>query len=272
MKDTIIFSGTSNTFGLGLEWELDTELNSDDYLQNGINLPIVRLPHYESYWRSHRWTTLVSKEFGYNQYNVHDSENDIKIGGNSFESIWMMVRDADKLEELFARTKYVIFEVGYIRWYDESLHGSNDGKEYPSTIQEMIDLINNPNSDNSVVAKALEWILNMDNDVYSKEMTDKFFTLQKKYPDIKFLILPWGGHEIGSLNIDNFISIKEGDTEYSNVFTFLKQNELLVYNKAKGFNGNYKFNRYEDHASVEGHRRVANIVINHLKKLEKNEY
>jgi len=47
MRDTIIFTGASHTFGLGLEWELDPTLNSDEYLEQGINLPIPRPRYYE---------------------------------------------------------------------------------------------------------------------------------------------------------------------------------------------------------------------------------
>lgn len=268
MRDTIIFSGTSHTFGLGLEWELDEELNSEEYLQKGISIPIPRLPHYDKYWRENRWATLVCNELGYRQYNIHDRENYLKIGGNSIESIWMMLRDADKLSELFARTKYIILEVGYIRWYDEALHGSDDGDKYPSTIQEMIDLVNNPNSDNSVVAKTLEWIKQVDDDTYAIEIKKRFVELQNKYPEIKFLLLPWGSHNLKNKTSNDFIQVKENNIQYMNVQGFLQQNGLLVWHKAKGFNGNYKFNHPEDHASVEGHQRVANIVINHLKNLE----
>ena len=69
-RDTIIFSGASHTFGLGLEWELDPELNSEEYLQKGINLPIPRPDEYQKYWRENRWPTLVCNGLGYEQYTV----------------------------------------------------------------------------------------------------------------------------------------------------------------------------------------------------------
>ena len=86
------------------------ELNSEEYLQKGIHIPIPRLPHYQNYWREYRWPTLVCKELGYNQYNIHDKENEIKIGADSVNTLWMMVRDEDKIEALLAKTKYVIFK------------------------------------------------------------------------------------------------------------------------------------------------------------------
>lgn len=277
-RDTIIFSGASHTFGLGLEWELDSELNSEEYLQKGINLPIPRPDEYEKYWREYRWPTLVCNELGYKQYNVHDKENGTKIGtkigGNAVETIWMLVRDENKIQHLLSKTKYVILEIGLIRWYVDELHGGVDGYKYPSTIIEMIDLINNPNSDSVVVAKTLEWLKDIDIDVYMLEIFNKIKYLKEKYNEITFLILPWHVDlsKIDKLDFPkkNIIDIIENYKQYPDVEKFLKSEKLQVWNKAKAFNGNYLYNKVEEHASIEGHRRIANMVINHIKKL-KNE-
>jgi hypothetical protein len=275
VRDTIIFTGASHTFGLGLEWELDPILNSEDYLQKGITIPIPRPDFYQKYWKEYRWPTLVSNELGYIQYNVHDKENQVKIGADSVNTLWMMVRDENKIQKLLAKTKYIIIEgAGHIRWYDENLHGGIDGYKYPNTILEMINLINDPYSDEAVVARTLQWIHDIDPTTYMIELTNKIKYLIEKYPDIKFLILPWHNTQDGDMfSKDNFlkeniIEIKEDGNSYMSVNSFLSQNKLHVWNKAKGFNGNYKFNHPEDHASIEGHQRVANMVINHIKKIE----
>jgi hypothetical protein len=274
-RDTIIFTGASHTFGLGLEWELDPMLNSEEYLEKGISIPIPRLPHYQKYWRENRWTTLVSNELGYKQYNVHDNENEIKIGADSVNTLWTMVRDERKIQKLFAKTKYVIIEgAGHIRWYDENLHGGKDGHKYPNTILEMIKVINDPYTEETVVARTLQWILDIDPTTYMFELTEKIKYLIEKYPEIKFLILPWHNTEDGDMLTknnflkDNIIEIKQNDENYMSVNSFLDINKLHVWNQAKAFNGNYEYNHIEDHASVEGHRRVADMVINHIKKLE----
>ena len=275
MRDTIIFTGASHTFGLGLEWELDPMLNSEEYLQKGISIPIPRLPHYEKYWRENRWATLASNELGYTQFNVHDKENNIRIGADSVNTLWMMVRDEDKIQKLFAKTKYVIIEgAGHIRWYDENLHGGKDGHKYPNTILEMIKVINDPHTEETVVARTLQWILDIDPTTYMVELTEKIKYLIQKYPEIKFLILPWHNTEDGDLldkdNFlkDNIIEITEDGKHYMSVNSFLSINELQVWHKAKAFNGDYEYNHPEDHASMEGHQRVANMVINHIKKIE----
>jgi hypothetical protein len=272
MRDTIIFSGASHTFGLGLEWELDSELNNEDYLKKGVHLPIPRLSHYEKYWKENRWPTLVSNQLGYKQYNILDMENDIQIGANAVETIWMLVRDENKIQHLLEKTKYIVLEIGQIRWYNENLHGSSDGHKYPNTILEMINLINNPESDNQIVSKTLQWINEVDPDVYMNELYDKIFYLQEKYKEIKFLILPWHSNPDGDddsiLLKNNIIPIIEDGIDYPNVNVFLQKNKIQVWNKAKAFNGDYEYNYREDHASVEGHKRVANMVINHIKKIE----
>jgi hypothetical protein len=274
-RDTIIFTGASHTFGLGLEWELDPMLNSEEYLQKGISMPIPRLPHYEKYWRDYRWPTLVCNELGYTQYNVHDREHKNKIGANSVNTLWTMVRDEDKIQSLFARTKYVIIESnGNVRWYDENLHGGKEGYKYPNTVLEMIELINNPESDELIVSKTLRWILETDPTTYMIELANKIKYLIQNYPEIKFLILPWHNTIDGDmLTKHNFlkqhiIEIKENKKSWPSITSFLEENKLQVWNKAKAFNGNYDYNYREDHASIEGHQRVANMVINHIKKLE----
>ena len=274
-RNKIIFSGQSHTFGLGLEWELDPELNSEEYLQKGISIPIPRLKHYQKYWRENRWATLVCNELGYEQYNVHDEENfkANRIGADSVQTIWMMIRDEEKIQNLLASTKYVILEVGgHVRWYDEELHGGIDGDKYPNTIVEMIDLINNPLSDESIVSKTLDWIHKIDPTIYTIEMNNKIQYLIKNYPEITFLILPWHHSSDGISSSkplrNNIIRIDDGKTKYLSVNTLLQREKLQVYHKAKGFNGNYKYNRIEEHASIEGHRRIADIVINYIKSLE----
>jgi len=272
MRDIIIFSGASHTFGLGLEWELDPELNSEEYLQNGIHIPIPRKSHYQTYWRENRWPTLVCSELGYTQYNVHDMENYIKIGGNSVETIWMLVKKEKEIKRLLEKTKYIILETPYIRWYDEELHGGIDGDKYPNTIREMIDFINNPDSNQEVVAKTLSWINDLNPEIYILELHKKIEYLKSKYPEITFLILPWHSYYDGINNSkslkENMIPIVENGIKYEDVNRFLRMNKIQVWNKAKAFNGNYQFNYPEDHASIEGHQRVAKIVIEHIKKLE----
>ena len=244
-------------------------------MQKGINLPIERLPHYQNYWKEYRWPTIVCKELGYKQYNVHDNKNALKIGGNAVETIWMLVKLEDEMRELLSKTKYIVLEItGNIRWYDEELHGGKDGYKYPNTIMEMIELINNPKTDFQIAEKTLKWINEIDVKVYMTELFNKIKYLKENYPDITFILLPWHnamGDTIPTILKNDIVSITENSENYPDVNGFLQQKKLQVSHKAKAWNGNYQFNYKEEHASIEGHNRVANIVINHIKNLEKNE-
>jgi len=275
MRDTIIFAGQSNTFGLGLEWELDPELNSEEYLNKGVNMPLnsKTRPLYEKlYWREYRWTNLVCKELGYIEYNTHDFENKESIGTNGVDSFIFLIKKEDKIKDLLSKTKYVIFETPYIRWFDEVLHGGEDGYKYPNTVLEIIELINNPKSDYLVVSKAIDWVSKVDPKAFTLELYKKINYLKTTYPEITFLVLPWhtgnDGITESSYLGNTLIKIIENGISYHDTNKFITENKIRVCDKAKAFSGKYKFNYYDEHASIEGHRRVAKIVTNYIKKLE----
>jgi len=66
----------------------------------------------------------------------------------------------------------------------------------------------------------------------------------------------------------NLINITYDNKSYFSVNEFLLDNGFQVHNKAKGWNGDYNYNYQEDHASIEGHQLVANMVIENIKQIE----
>lgn len=271
MRNGILFSGTSNTFGLGLEIELRPKYNDDEYLNEfGLILPLPREKEDEYYWKTFRWSTLVCNETGYTQYNIHDMKLDYQIGGNAVETLWVLNKNKEQFTELMNNIKYVILEMGYIRWWDEELHGKGIS-EYPSTIIEILDLINNPKSDHNKVISALMWLHNLDTDVYFTEATKQLIELKKEYPHVKFLILPWQGNNNIILNksSDNLLRNDFIDIENNySIAHILHSEKLTVGDVAKAYNGNFKYNIKDEHASKMGHRKIANLVINHINKLD----
>lgn len=267
MRDTIIFTGASNTFGLGLEIELRDKYNDDAWLkENGMMLPLPREPEDIPFWKAHRWTKLVSDELGLIEHNIHDSflSESHPMGGNSIETLWFINRDNDKLKPVLDRTKYIIFEMGWIRWWDKNLHGK-DKDIYPNTILEIIDLINNPSSNQKVVASALEWIKNLDEGIYWGECFKKYKNLKESYPEIQFVMIPWSAQSFENAEADfknDFVDIGY----YNGMHGYLKENKLTIGDTAKAFNGDYKYTYKDDHPSKLGHRHVANFVINHINK------
>lgn len=276
MRDTIIFSGTSHTIGKGLEWEVDPELNSEEYLQQGVSIGIKIKPEYEEYWKKYRWPRLVCEELGYIEYNFHDSHagKSVELGWDSQSTILHLYlrRNETKVKELLARTKYIVLETGYIRWWDDELHGKVGGEFLPNTPLEIENYINSENPDPLVVSRAIQWVVNhRENE--RKIWEDTYVALlkfTKEFPDIPVIMIPWKGGQIPSLYNNDIVKkwFIEIDDKHDTMFTFLKNNNLCIYHVAKAFNGNYKYDHKDEHASVEGHKRVADIVVKHIKKLE----
>jgi hypothetical protein len=50
------------------------------------------------------------------------------------------------------------------------------------------------------------------------------------------------------------------------MYGYITKNNLTIGDVAKAFNGDYKYNRKDDHPSSLGHRHVANFVINYIRK------
>ena len=112
------------------------------------------------------------------------------------------------------------------------------------------------------------------------ETYKKILEFQNIFPEIKIILLPWSGSQHCYLKRDEvddkirnlFVNVETtvGNTTDSQggIMGYLQNNKLQMWNAAKAWNGNYKYNHKEEHASIEGHKRVANIVINYIKKLE----
>lgn len=263
-RNIALFSGASNTFGLGLELEFRPKYNDHNWLlENGINIPLVRQAEDKIYWKKYRWSKLVCDDLNLIEYNIHDN-GDIMMGGNAIQTIWMLMNDDEKIKNLLEKTKYIFLEISYARWWDKDLHGANNQKEYPNTFQEILDLINNPKSDKKVVRKALEWVENYDGDLIWKESFDVYKQIKKKYPEIQFVLLPWNSdyRNFSDEAANDFVVLND----YVSISEYLKQNKLRIGDVAMAFNGNYKYNVIDEHPSSFGHRNIANMVINHINK------
>ena len=90
-RNKILFSGQSNTFGLGLELEFRPRYNNHEWLlENGINLPDLtntRASKDQKIWKKYRWTGLVCKELGYEELNIHDDWAE-QYGGLEEPELW----------------------------------------------------------------------------------------------------------------------------------------------------------------------------------------
>ncbi len=268
MRDTALFVGGSITLGLGLEIELRPKYNNHEWLlENGLMLPLERENEDQYYWKTYRYSKLVSEELGLIEYNIHDYHN-TQIGGDSISTIWLLRKYVDTFSELLNKVKYIFFDIGFIRWHDENLHGLTNTNKLPNTVNEVIEFIKNPNNDRILTEKALNWLLNLDINLYWDETIKKYLELKKLYPNIKFFILPWSYNDgdvlmtkrIDEMLKDDIIFFGEEKTMYN----FLTKNKLMVGDVAKGFNGNYRYNIKDLHPCSEGHKKIAEIIIKHV--------
>ena len=275
MRNIALFSGGSITLGLGLEIEFRPKYNNHEWLlNNGLFLPLEREEEDKIYWKKYRYSKLVSEKLGLIEYNVHD-HHDKQIGGNSIDTIWLLNRNKEKFSELMSRVKYVFLDIGFIRWWDPELHGMDNPKNLPSTINEVINFINNPNSDYGLTYNALEWLQKLDIEVYWDEAIKKYYELKSRYSEIEFIIIPWvtnKNDELMNKKIDdklkNDIVLFDGEMS---MFNFLTKNKLMIGDNAKAFNGNYKYNYKDEHPSSIGHEKISEILINFVNKKNENK-
>lgn len=270
MRNIAIFGGGSVTMGLGLEIELRPKYNDHNWLkENGLTLPLPREEEDKIYWKENRYSKLVSDSLGLIEYNIHDNYG-IQMGGNSINMLWFISRNYEKFKEILNNTKYIFLEIGFIRWWNQDLHGKDE--RIPSTINEILEYVKNPNSDYVISSMAIEWLSNLDIDLFWDESFKKLNDIKNSFPEIKFIIIPWSVNNdvkmtkiIDDLIKDEFLVLDDG---FTSIMDYLNTKKLMVADVAKAFNGKYKYNYRDLHPSVQGHKDIANMILKHIKKIE----
>lgn len=270
MRNIALFSGGSVTLGLGLELEFRPKYNNHEWLlENGLNLPLPREKEDEEYWKTYRYSKLVSDKLGLIEYNIHDYYS-TQIGGDAISTIWLLTKFNNEFSQLLRNVKYVFFDIGFIRWWDENLHGLENKKNLPNTVNEVIEFINNPNNDRTDTERALNWLINLDIDRYWEETINKYKELKSQNPEIKFIITPWVFNDQDVLMTKRFDDELKGDLiffgEDKSMYNFLVKNKLVISDVAMGFNGKYKYTYKDMHPSSEGHKKISEIIIENLIK------
>lgn len=273
MRDTALFAGGSITMGLGLEIELNPIYNNHEWLlENGLHLPLPRTEENKQYWRKYRYSKLVSEKLDLKEFNIHD-HYEYQIGGNAIDTLWFVTRDNNKFKNLLNNVKYVFLEIGFIRWWNEEVHGFNNNNEFPTTINEILNYINDPNSDFRVTSLALEWLNKFNRDVFWEESFKKFQTIKQQNPEIEFVIIPWTldmDDNLLTKKIDDILKdyiIKFGD--YNSGMDFINGEKLNISDIAMGFNGDYEYNHRDLHPCVRGHELICEYILQHINKNKK---
>jgi len=259
---SVIFFGSSNTFGVGLHTFRDWYL-SNDVIKN-CPWPYRQTSEDNEFIKSVRWTNNVSKYINRNEINVAEA------GGSPAESLYrlqnMDLTDID----------YIFFEFsGIYNYFDRYFH--ND--EYPKTPHEIEAFLTNGKKDRPELK---ERIMNWLEKYNPNEFIDEVLILLKEkienLNDKKFIILFWHGPEHNNgRNIIDFNSQKyewlkkymikfptKSDPDNYIVHNLIKEKKLTVSDEHP-----LSHLMHEDiHAGIEGNQIVSEIIINYINEKE----
>jgi hypothetical protein len=300
-----IFAGTSNTMGLGLELEKSERFQDDEYLKNCKNIPPVEQENagYDTYTeedtnnqRKYRWPSLVCDYFKLEQININDpiKEYPLEWFGEMRQAVDIVFslydkKDLPSVRELLSETRYIFLEFGYIRWWEEQLHGVDTEFKWPSTPMEIDRFLKDKNIDMEKKQKAIDWLNNVNPIELWERTISRIKVMKESFPEIDFVLLSWGiNSDIFNLEItkelsDCFVKVpqnyKSPNQEYTkydirDIGNFLDIHRLTIKDTVKAYNPKYKDKwLYEDyHANSKGHQIIANQIINKLQNETRGLY
>jgi hypothetical protein len=290
-QNIAIFAGTSNTIGLGLELEFSKRFQDDFYLKKCKNIPPIEEEKngYESYTdedienhRKYRWPRLVCDYYNLNELNINDPLEKIKIPlltkvSHSVDLVYALYdkKEDSDIKELLDKTKYIFLEFGYIRWWDDDLHGVETDFNWPSTPNEIDKFLKDKSVSFDKKRKAIDWLNNVNPIELWERSALKIEKMIKDLPNIEFVLLCWGiNPDIFNLEITkkikkNFLEmpyVAQTQVMTYNIGSFLDTHKLTIKDNVKAYKPIYKSKwLYEDyHASSQGHSLIANQIIKKL--------
>ena len=259
---SVIFFGSSNTFGVGLHTFRDCYLSEDGIKQ--ITWPYYELGEDKFFIQENRWTNNVAQFLNREEINISE------VGGSPAAALYkLQITDLENID-------YIFFEFsGIYNYYDRFMHGV----EYPKTPHEIEAFLTNGKNDNPELReRILKWL----KEYNPHEFIDTILKLLKEkienLKDKKFIILFWHGpkHDNGR-SIMNFNSQKyewlkkymikfptESDPDNYIVHNLIKEKKLTVSDEHP-----LSHLMHEDiHAGIQGNKSVADIVINYINEKE----
>jgi hypothetical protein len=263
---SILFSGSSFTQGIGLEVELSKRFNDSVWLkQNGVVLPHQWCTEDFNNIRKFRWPKLVCNELGYNEIVCQDTHKDWMY--NATDILYKLL-DTDSSD--INHIKHIIIEPQMLRFI------SKDKVQYTPT--EMVHLLGDPKTDPVLREQIHGFIETFDEEQSAKDYIDLFCSVRDKHPHIHFHLLlmyaidPPVSIEYQQKIENNKITMTiNGQTE-THIHRLLIANKLLVRDNAFCYThneGNWDDGGYQDlHPSVEGHQIMAENIINRIFKID----
>lgn len=249
---SVLFLGSSNTFGVGLH-TFKTEYLTESGAKS-LKWPYNQTGEDNEFIKSVRWTKYVSEYIQRKEINVAEA------GGSPAESLYRL--ENMNLENI----DYIFFEFsGIYNFFDRYFHNT----EYPKTPHEIEAFLTNGKNDRpELKSKILEWLANYNPEEFINEVMN---LLKKKIDELvskKIIVLVWHGE----IDFEKYDWIKRYIVKFptkknSNnyvVHDWVVENELRVCDEhpMKDF-------MYSDiHTGLKGNKLVAEIVINHINEKE----
>ena len=260
---SILFSGSSFTQGIGLQLELSKRFNDSDWLkQNGVILPHQWCTEDFNNIQNFRWPKLVCNELGYNEIVCQDIHNDWMYNSTDLLSKLLDTDSTDIVD-----IKHIIIEPQMLRFI------SKEKVQYTPT--EMIHLIGDPKTDAVLREQIHGFIETFDEEQSAKDYIDLFCKVRDRHPHIHFHLLlmyafiPTISNEYEQKIRKNIITMSINDIISTNIHQLLTANKLLIRDSAFCYthnNGQWNDGDYQDlHPSVEGHQLMAENIINRIK-------
>lgn len=300
-RNKAIFAGTSNTMGLGMELEFSKRFQDDEYLKKCKNIPPMDYEGrdksgYESYQdedieihRKYRWPRLVCDKFDLEEINVNDpiEEHPCDIlyeVRQAVDIVFSLYDNKDKKEvnKLLSETKYIFLEFGYIRWWEDELHGVNSEFKWPSTPSEIDRFLKDKDINVEKKQKAIDWLNNVNPIELWERTLSRVKEIQKEFTEIKFVLLAWGiNSDVFNLEstremIDSFVNMPKGHPhdQIFDIGNYLDDNKLQIKDTVKAYNKKYKdkWVYIDHHANSEGHKIIAKQIINKLRNETRGLY
>ena len=270
MVEKVLFCGTSNTMGLGLDLELGERYNDVNWLkENGVILPADKTDEDFEIIQKHRWPTLVSNHFNFYELNHTDFNGKLDYGRVTKTLETLIEIPSSETHDI----KHVFLESAHIfRLY------LPDGTQI--TPNEMVRLLDNPNTDPKIVNNIHSFLDTFDETATYKSFIELFCKARDTHKHIKFHLLVWFGipdtimENLLEPIKENIVSMTIGNETTTNIHYLLDKNKLRVcdtafcYTNQKDDSGNplWSIGNYVDmHAGKLGNELIAKNIIERLK-------
>lgn len=263
---SILFSGSSFTQGIGLELELSKRFNDLDWLRiNGVVLPHQWVTEDFDNIRKFRWSKLVCNKLGYNEIVCNDTHVDWMYNSTDLLSKLLYTNPSD-----INHIKHIIIEPQMLRFI------SKEKVQYTPT--EMIHLLGDPKTDAVLREQIHGFIETFDEEQSAKDYINLFCEVRDKHPHIHFHLLlmyafiPVISDEYEEKIKKNLITMTINDEKSTNIHQLLTINKLLIKDNAFCYThneGQWNDGGYQDlHPSVSGHQIMAENIINRIFKID----